>query len=87
MSSIVWVVVFENLVQQLPGLLELFRRPCTSRQAPSDCYRWFIFTKLMQVLTLVDVAEHYRDNIAYRDNLLNIIEPYRDITFSTIAHP
>ena len=39
----------------------------------------------MQVLTLVEVAEHYRDNIVYRDNLLNIIELYRDITFSIIA--
>ena len=58
-----------------------------SRQAPSYCYRWFIFTKLMQVLTVVEVAEHYQDNIVYRDNLLNIIELYRDITFSIIAQP
>ena len=42
-----------------------------SRQALSYSYRWFI---LMQVLTVVEVAEHYRDNIVYRDNLLNIIE-------------
>ena len=47
-----------------------------SRQAPSYCYRWFIFTKLMQVLTVMEVVEHYRDDIAYRDNLLNIIELY-----------
>ena len=44
-----------------------------SRQAPSYCYRWFI---LIQVLTVVEVAKHYRDNIVYRDNLLNIIELY-----------
>ena len=36
-----------------------------SRQAPSNCYRWFIFTKLMQVLTTVELAEHYQDNIVY----------------------
>ena len=47
-----------------------------SRQAPSYWYRWFIFTKLMEVLSLVEVAEHYQDNIIYRDNLLNIIELY-----------
>ena len=41
----------------------------------------------MQVLTVVEVAEHYQDNIVYRDNLLNIIELYRDITFSIIAQP
>ena len=42
----------------------------------------------MQVLTVVGVAEHYQDNIIYRDNnLLNIIELYLDITFSIIAQP
>ena len=41
-----------------------------SRQAPSYSYRWFIFTQLMQVLTVVEVAEHHRDN------LLTIIELY-----------
>ena len=41
----------------------------------------------MQVLTLVEVVDHYRDNIVYRDNLLNIIELYQDITFSIIAQP
>ena len=35
------------------------------RQAPSYCYRRFIFTKLMQVLTVVEVAEHYSDNIVH----------------------
>ena len=55
-----------------------------SRQAPSYCYRWFIFTELMQVLTIVEVAE---DNIVYQDNLLNIIKLYCDITFFTIAQP
>ena len=60
---------------------------CMSRQAPSYCYRWFILTKLMQVLPVVEVVEHYRDNIVYRDNLLNIIELYRDIAFSIIVQP
>ena len=40
----------------------------------------------MQVLTVVEVAEHYWDNIVYQDNLLNIIELYQDITFSTDYH-
>ena len=30
---------------------------------------------------------YYRDNIVYRDNVMNIIENYRDITFSIIAQP
>ena len=42
----------------------------------------------MQVLTVVEVAEHYQDNIVYQDiNLLNIIELYQDITFSIITQP
>ena len=41
----------------------------------------------MQVLRAMEVAEHYRDNIVYRDNLLNIIELYRDIAFSIIVQP
>ena len=58
-----------------------------SRQAPSYCYRWFSFTKVMQVLTVMEVAEHYQDNIVYQDNLLYIIELYQDITFSIIVQP
>ena len=41
----------------------------------------------MQVLPAMEVAEHYRDNIVYRDNLLNIIKLYQDIAFSIIAQP
>ena len=41
----------------------------------------------MQVLILVEVVEHYRDNIAYQDNLLNIIEHYRDIIFPLSHSP
>ena len=41
----------------------------------------------MQVLTVMEVAEHYQDNIVYRDNLLNIVKLYQDITFYIIAQP
>ena len=43
-----------------------------------------IHGKLIQVLTVVEVAEHYQDNIVYRDNLL-IIELHQDITLSFIT--
>ena len=42
---------------------------------------------LMQVLTVVEVAEDYRHNIVYQDNLLNIIKLYRDITFPLSHSP
>ena len=58
-----------------------------SRQTPSIAINGLFFTKLKQVLTILQVAEHYRDIIVYRDNLLSIIELYRDITFSIIAQP
>ena len=48
---------------------------------------WLIFTKLMQVLTVMEVAEHCQDNIVYLDNLLNIIELYQDITFPLSHSP
>ena len=41
----------------------------------------------MQALTLVEVAEHYRDNTIYQDNLINIIKLYQDTTFSIITQP
>ena len=41
----------------------------------------------MQVITLVEVAKHYRDNIVYWDNSLNIIELYWDITFPLSHSP
>ena len=40
---------------------------------------------MMQVLTLVEVAEHYQDSV-YRDNVLNIIEHYRDIYLFPLSH-
>ena len=42
---------------------------------------------MMQVLTLMEMAEHYQDNIIYQDNLLIIIKRYQDITFPLSHSP